>query len=286
MTLSERVQRAGNSIEERRADEGLLLQTLRSQVQSLVSVDELAQLAVDNPKRARSELRSACRRAFEGLAWAYADQEMRIRLTDQLVDAVFGFGVLEDLISDETITEIMVNGPDVVYIERDGVLERTDKRFADAAELRALIDRILGPLGRRVDEASPLVNARLPQGHRVNVVVSPVIRKFASHVITLEEMELMGSVEPEVRMLLEWAVCMRKSIAVVGGTGSGKTTLLNSLSCVIPHRERIVTIEDSAELRFLEHPHVVRMEARPVNAEGLGEITIRGLVDDAACQLA
>ena len=289
MTLSERVQRAGNSVEERPADEGLLLQTLRSQVQSLVSVDELAQLAVDNPKRARSELRSACRRAFEGLAWAYADQEMRIRLTDQLVDAVFGFGVLEDLISDETITEIMVNGPDVVYIERDGVLERTDKRFADAAELRALIDRILGPLGRRVDEASPLVNARLPQGHRVNVVVSPVglggpyvtIRKFASHVITLEEMELMGSVEPEVRMLLEWAVCMRKSIAVVGGTGSGKTTLLNSLSCVIPHRERIVTIEDSAELRFLEHPHVVRMEARPVNAEGLGEITIRGLVINA-----
>ena len=264
MTLSERVQRAGNSIEERPADEGLLLQTLRSQVQSLVSVDELAQLAVDNPKRARSELRSACRRAFEGLAWAYADQEMRIRLTDQLVDAVFGFGVLEDLISDETITEIMVNGPDIVYIERDGVLERTDKRFADAAELRALIDRILGPLGRRVDEASPLVNARLPQGHRVNVVVSPVglggpyvtIRKFASHVITLEEMELMGSVEPEVRMLLEWAVCMRKSIAVVGGTGSGKTTLLNSLS-------------------------LVRMEARPVNAEGLGEITIRGLVINA-----
>ena len=275
MTLSERVQRAGNSVEERSADEGLLLQTLRGQVQALVSVDELAQLAVDNPKRARSELRSACRRAFESLAWAYADQEMRVRLTDQLVDAVFGFGVLEDLIKDETITEIMVNGPDVVYIERDGMLERTDKHFADAAELRALIDRILGPLGRRVDEASPLVNARLPQGHRVNVVVSPVglggpyvtIRKFASHVITLEEMEQMGSIEREVRMLLEWAVCMRKGIAVVGGTG--------------PHRERIVTIEDSAELRFLEHPHVVRMEARPVNAEGLGEITIRGLVINA-----
>ncbi|MBP3866377.1 MAG: CpaF family protein [Eggerthellaceae bacterium] len=286
MTLSERVQRAGNARDEMPANEGFLLQTLRTRVQSLVSVDELAQLAVDNPELARSELRSACRRAFEDLVWSYADQDTRSRLTDQLVDAVFGFGVLEDLITDETVTEIMVNGPESVYVERDGVIVRTERRFADGAELRALVDRILGPLGRRVDEASPMVNARLPQGHRVNVVVAPVglggpyvtIRKFASHVITLGEMESTGSVEPAVRTLLEWAVLARKSIAVVGGTGSGKTTLLNSLSCVIPHRERIVTIEDSAELRFLEHPHVVRMEARPVNAEGLGEITIRDLV--------
>lgn len=286
MTLSERVQRAGNARDEMPANEGFLLQTLRTRVQSLVSVDELAQLAVDNPELARSELRSACRRAFEDLAWSYADQDTRSRLTDQLVDAVFGFGVLEDLITDESVTEIMVNGPESVYVERGGVIVRTERRFADGAELRALVDRILGPLGRRVDEASPMVNARLPQGHRVNVVVAPVglggpyvtIRKFASHVITLGEMESTGSVEPAVRALLEWAVLARKSIAVVGGTGSGKTTLLNSLSCVIPHRERIVTIEDSAELRFLEHPHVVRMEARPVNAEGLGEITIRDLV--------
>lgn len=286
MTLSERVQRAGNARDEMPANEGFLLQTLRTRVQSLVSVDELAQLAVDNPELARSELRSACRRAFEDLVWSYADQDTRSRLTDQLVDAVFGFGVLEDLITDESVTEIMVNGPESVYVERDGVIVRTERRFADGAELRALVDRILGPLGRRVDEASPMVNARLPQGHRVNVVVAPVglggpyvtIRKFASHVITLGEMESTGSVEPAVRTLLEWAVLARKSIAVVGGTGSGKTTLLNSLSCVIPHRERIVTIEDSAELRFLEHPHVVRMEARPVNAEGLGEITIRDLV--------
>lgn len=286
MTLSERVQRAGNSEEKAPEAKGLLLQTLRNQVQSLVSVDELAQLAIDNPELARSELRSACRRAFEDLAWAYADQDMRASLTDQLVDAVFGFGVLEDFITDESITEIMVNGPDSVYVERAGVIVPTDKRFADTAELRSLIDRILGPLGRRVDEASPMVNARMPQGHRVNVVVAPVglggpyvtIRKFASHVITLEEMESLGSVEPTVRVLLEWAVLSRKSIAVVGGTGSGKTTLLNSLSCVIPHNERIITIEDSAELRFLEHPHVVRMEARPVNAEGLGEVTIRELV--------
>ena len=286
MTLSERVQRAGNAESESPSNDGLLFQTLRTQVQSLVSVDELAQLAVDNPERARSELRSACRRAFEDLAWAYADHQTRSRLTEQLVDAVFGFGVLEDLITDESVTEVMVNGPDQVFVERGGVLEQTDRRFVDTAELRALIDRILGPLGRRVDEASPMVNARLPQGHRVNVVVAPVglggpyvtIRKFARRVMTLEEMEAIGSVEPAVRVLLGWAVRSRKSIAVVGGTGSGKTTLLNSLSCLISHKERIVTIEDSAELRFLEHPHVVRMEARPVNAEGLGEITIRDLV--------
>ena len=134
-----------------------------------------------------------------------------------------------------------------------------------------------------------MVNARLPQGHRVNAVVPPIapdgpvvtIRKFTSHVITLDEMERSGSVEPRVRSFLTWAVRARKSIAVVGGTGSGKTTLLNALSCEISHDERIVTIEDSLELRFLEHPHVVRMEARPRNAEGAGEVTIRDLVANA-----
>lgn len=265
------------------------MQRLRDQVQDLMPVDELAQIALDNPERARNELRSACRRAFEGVTWSYVDLATKENLAGQLVDAVFGLGVLEDLIADESITEVIVNGPDRVFVERGGVLEPTGRRFSDNSELRALIDRILGPLGRRVDEASPMVNARLPQGHRVNVVVAPValagpyvtIRKFASHVITLDEMVATGSVEAEAQTLLEWAVRARKSIAVVGGTGSGKTTLLNSLSCVIPHKERIITIEDSAELRFLEHPHVVRLEARPVNAEGLGEVSIRELVINA-----
>ena len=286
MTLYDRVQRAGGAEAEQESFDGSRLQELRSQVQALISVDELAVLAAENPERARNELRSACHRAFESSAWAAVEQRERNRLVGQLVDAVFGFGVLEDLIADESVTEVIVNGPYKVFVERAGKLSPTNRRFADNAELRALIDRILGPLGRRIDEASPMVNARLPQGHRVNVVVAPIalegpyvtIRKFTRHVITLEEMEESGSVEPEVRRFLVWAVRARKSIAVVGGTGSGKTTLLNALSCVIPHDERIITIEDSAELRFLEHPHVVRMEARPENAEGVGEVTIRDLV--------
>ena len=161
--------------------------------------------------------------------------------------------------------------------------------FSDVAHVRALIDRILAPLGRRVDESSPMVDARLPSGHRVNVVIPPLavdgpaitIRKFTERAMTLEQMQEMGSFDARVTQLLMWAVQARKNVAVCGGTGSGKTTLLNALSCTISPLERIVTIEDSAELRFTEHPHVVRMEARPRNAEGVGEVTIRDLVRNA-----
>lgn len=289
MTLSERVRRAGNARTDVTASEGELLEKLRGSVQEEVSVDKLAQLSKANPERARNEIRSACSRVFEGPQWEDVGDEARGRLVAQLLDSIFGFGILEDLIADETITEIIVNGPSSVFIERNGRLMPTDRRFAGLAELRALIDRILGPIGRRIDEASPMVNARLPQGHRVNVVVPPIaldgpyvtIRKFSEHVITLEEMESAGSVEPSVRQFLIWAVRARKSIAVCGGTGSGKTTLLNALSCVIPPQERIVTIEDSAELRFKTHPDVARMEARQENSEGTGEVTIRELVINA-----
>lgn len=289
MTLSERVRLAGNAATDAPVTDGDLLWLLKQQLRALVSVDELARYAQDNPERARNEVRSACRRIFEGEAWERVDASVQSRLVAQLIDVIFGFGVLEDLIADESITEVIVNGPDEVLFERDGKLVPTDRRFADPGDLRALIDRILGPLGRRIDEASPIVNARLPQGHRVNVVVPPIaidgpyvtIRKFSRHVITLGEMEESGSVEAGVRVFLAWAVRARKSIAVVGGTGSGKTTLLNALSYEIPADERIVTIEDSAELRFFNHPDVARMEARPQNAEGTGEITIRQLVINA-----
>ena len=289
MTLSERVRLAGNAASDAPSTDGDLLWLLKQQLRSLVSVDELARYAQDNPERARNEVRSACRRIFEGEAWEHVDGAVQARLVSQLIDVIFGFGVLEDLITDESITEVIVNGPEEVLFERDGKLVPTDRRFADPGDLRALIDRILGPLGRRIDEASPIVNARLPQGHRVNVVVPPIaidgpyvtIRKFSRHVITLGEMEESGSVEAEVREFLAWAVRARKSIAVVGGTGSGKTTLLNALSYEIPVDERIVTIEDSAELRFFNHPDVARLEARPPNAEGTGEVTIRQLVINA-----
>ena len=286
MSLYDRVQRAGNADGDR--DDGAVnrLALLREGVQRLVTVDELAELAQDNPERARNEVKSACRRVFEGPDWLYVDAEERVELVGRLIDSLFGFGVLEDMLADEEITEIIANGPRKVFFERGGKLHVSDRTFSSESELRALIDRILGPIGRRIDEASPMVNARLPQGHRVNVVVPPIaldgpyltIRKFTEHVITLEEMEQSGSIEPELRPFLVWAVQSRRSIAVCGGTGSGKTTLLNALSCVIPKDERIVTIEDSAELRFFEHPDVARMEARPKNAEGTGEVTIRDLV--------
>lgn len=289
MSLYERVKQAGNAQQDCAVDEGDLLGRLRTQLQEGISVDKLARLFQANPDHARNEVRSACRGIFEDPAWDYVSEGVRGRLMAKLLDSIFGFGELEDLIGDETITEVIVNGPGAVFFERDGRICPTDRCFADGAELRSLIDRILGPLGRRIDEASPMVNARLPQGHRVNIVVPPValdgpyltIRKFSEHVITLEEMEESGSVEPLVGRFLRWAVLARKSIAVSGGTGSGKTTLLNALSCVIPAEERIVTIEDSAELRFFNHPDVARLEARPENAEGTGEITIRQLVINA-----
>lgn len=289
MTLSERVIKAGNANVDSNKDDAGLLDDLRSRLREEVSVDQLARLAQTNPERARNEVRSACMRVFNGQDWEGTTPDVEQQLIAQLIDAIFGFGLLEEYLADESITEIMINGPEKVFIERRGKLSPTGRTFNDVEELRALIDRILGPIGRRIDEASPMVNARLPQGHRVNVVVPPIaldgpyvtIRKFSQHVITLDEMQEWGSIDAPMKTFLIWAVRARRSIAVSGGTGSGKTTLLNSLSYVIPHEERIVTIEDSAELRFKSHPNVARMEARPQNAEGQGEVTIRQLVINA-----
>ena len=290
MTLYERALVASEHARaENERSAGDALKLLKAQVEDIVSVDTLALMAQQNPHRARNEVRSACLRVFASEQWASYGSCERDRLLERLLDSIFGFGALERLIEDESITEVMVNGPRKVFFEREGKLYESSETFSDESELRALVDRILGPLGRRIDEASPMVNARLPQGHRVNVVVSPVamdgpfvtIRKFSSHVITLDEMQESGSLDAGLRQFLSWAVAARQSIAVSGGTGSGKTTLLNALSCEIPDEERIVTIEDSAELRFLRHPHVVRMEARPRNAEGEGEITIRDLVTNS-----
>lgn len=290
MTLYERAQRAENAAGNRGAsvpDSALIL--LRNQVRQLLSADEIAAMAKANPSRARSEVRSACRRAFEKPNWSHFPLEERARLAAALIDSIFGFGPIEELMDDPSVTEVMINGPKTIFFERDGRILPSERSFENEGELSALIDRVLGPLGRRVDESSPMVNARLPQGYRMNVVMPPIaingplvtIRKFADRVISLDDMVASRAMEGELRRFLEWAVVSRRSIAVSGGTGSGKTTLLNALSCVIPHEERIVTIEDSAELRFLEHPHVLSLEARPRNAEGLGEVTIRDLVTNA-----
>jgi pilus assembly protein CpaF len=199
-----------------------------------------------------------------------------------------GLGPLEPLLADPEVDEVMVNGPDAVYVERQGLVEPAAVRFTSSAELMHAIERILAPLGRRVDDASPLCDARLADGSRVNVVIPPLslcgpcltIRRFRREGFSLDELVDAGTFEPAAAELLERLVRDRASILVSGGTGSGKTTTLNALSGLIPDGERIVTIEDAAELR-LRQQHVVRLEARPPNLEGSGEVTIRMLVRNA-----
>lgn len=265
------------------------LAILHKQVQEIISPDKLAEYMTNNPQRAKSEIRNAANRCFMSSKWEALNDDEKKELVKNLIDFMFGFGPIEVLLDNPKITEVMVNGTKSIYYELEGKLHRWKQHFNNDEQVRSLIDRILGPLGRRIDEESPMVNARLGSGHRVHAIISPLsldgtiltIRKFAEHVITLEEMTTMNSLDEKLLKFLTWAVLMRKNIAVSGGTGSGKTTLLNALSCKISHRERVITIEDSAELRFLEHPHVIRLEARPRNAEGTGEVTIRDLVINA-----
>ena len=265
------------------------LDVLKQRVSEIISPVEVARLIAGSPRQARSELRLACEKVLEEEPWLIKTAFSADDLIERYLDDVFGFGPLEAMLEDETITEIMVNGSVSLYFEREGKLFRAEQAFGDDNQVYALIDRIIGPLGRRIDESSPMVNARLPRGHRVNAIIPPLaldgpmvtIRKFRAHAFSLEEMQQLGSFDEAIKVLLQWAVLRRCNIAVSGGTGSGKTTLLNALSAVIPFSERIVTIEDSAELRFTEHPHVVRLEARPRSAEGIGEVTIRDLVVNA-----
>ena len=207
------------------------------------------------------------------------------RLEDDVFNEAMRLGPLEDLLADDTITEIMVNGPEKVFVERNGKLRLSDCQFSDDASVMSVIERIVAPLGRRIDESQPYVDARLADGSRVNAIIAPLvlsgptitIRKFAKRELKSEDFIRLGTWSEDMAKFMRLCVTMRKNIIVAGGTGSGKTTLLNLLSGFIPVVERIVTIEDAAELR-LQQPHVVRLEARPANIEGRGAVTIRDLV--------
>ncbi|MDQ3880180.1 MAG: CpaF family protein [Chloroflexota bacterium] len=232
------------------------------------------------------------RRQIEGLFGRIADEEglaltraERVRMLEQITDEILGLGPLEPLLRDESVTEVMVNGPQQVYIEREGRLEMTNVTFQNDDHVMRIIQRIIAPIGRRIDESSPMVDARLVDGSRVNAIIPPLslvgpvitIRKFSASPLTVDDLIRFGTATPEMFEFLEACVKARLNVFVAGGTGSGKTTMLNILSSFIPNDERIVTIEDAAELQ-LRQEHVVTLESRPANIEGKGAIPIRELV--------
>ena len=242
---------------------------------------------LDDPSM-RPRVLAALRRIVKQFEDRIPPQIERDRLVGDLADEALGLGPLERFLADPTITEIMVVDPETIYVEQGGKLLRTDARFTDDDRVRACIERIVTPLGRRIDESSPLVDARLKDGSRVNAVIRPLalrgscitIRKFSANPLTLDKIVGFGGLSEEMARFLVRCVLAKKNIVISGGTGSGKTTLLNVLSAAIPSDERIVTIEDAAELR-LAQPHVVALETRPPNLEGRGEYTIRDLVRNA-----
>lgn len=212
-------------------------------------------------------------------------EEGHRRMLGELLDEIFGLGPLEVLMKDPAISDILVNGPHEVFVERNGRLERAEVIFADERHLMRIIQRIVAKVGRRIDEVSPMVDARLPDGSRVNAIIPPLalggpklsIRRFGKHRLKADDLVELGTAPPEMMQFLEAAVRARVSFLISGGTGAGKTTLLNALSAYIPRGERLITIEDSAEL-MLDHIHVVRLETRDANVEGAGMVTQRDLV--------
>jgi pilus assembly protein CpaF len=212
-------------------------------------------------------------------------REDRERLVEELTDDIMGHGPLERLLADDTVSEIMVNAPNDVWIEREGILHKTTVRFSDESQLRRIINKMVAEVGRRIDEAQPMVDARLPDGSRINAVIPPLslsgalltIRKFGAERLDVDALVRLGTLTPETADLLRRCVRARLNMLISGGTGTGKTTLLNALSAAIPESERIVTIEDAAELRLAQR-HVLRLECRPKNIEGEGEVAIRDLL--------
>lgn len=236
---------------------------------------------------AEGELAERIQQIFEKET-AILTQEQQGVITQAVINRIVGLGPLEPLLADPMITEIMVNDKDNIFIEREGRIEAAEIKFRDTAHLRHVIDRIVAPIGRRIDESSPLVDARLPDGSRVNAIIPPLtiggpaltIRKFSREPFTLARLVELGTISAEIATFLERTVRQRMSILISGGTGSGKTSTLNALALSIPDGERLITIEDSAELQ-LNHPNLVSLESRPPNIEDKGEIPIRQLVRNA-----
>ncbi len=257
-------------------------------IKSRVQTKLLAELDPSMDMSRHAEIRATMEELYttilaeENIVLSRAERQ---RLFEQIVAEILGLGPLEPLLADETITEIMVNGPKNIYIERKGIISRVNVSFENEDHVLRIIDRIVAPLGRRVDESSPYVDARLPDGSRVNVIIRPLslvgptitIRKFSKQPLTVDDLIRFGSVTPEIIEFMRACVMAKLNIVVSGGTGSGKTTLLNVLSGFIPGDERIITIENAAELQ-LRQEHVVTLESRPPNIEGKGEVTIRDLV--------
>ncbi len=252
----------------------------------LERIDLMALAALDRPQ-AESQIRAALQRllAEETTPLSRAERE---RVIEEIGYEILGLGPLDPLLRDAEVTDILVNGPHQVYVEKYGRLQRTSVVFRDDAHLLQIIERIVSAVGRRVDEASPMVDARLPDGSRVNAVIPPLaldgpclsIRRFGRRPYRLDDLLAFKALTEEMTAYLRAVVECRLNVLISGGTGSGKTTLLNCLSSFIPHTERVITIEDAAELR-LQQPHVVRLETRPPNLEGKGEVTARDLVRNA-----
>jgi pilus assembly protein CpaF len=236
----------------------------------------------------RPKVRQALRLIMKDMASDLQPSTNTAQLIDEITDEALGLGPLERLLADETVTEIMVVDPETIFVERKGRIEPTALRFTDDEAVRAVIERIVTPLGRRIDESTPLVDARLKDGSRVNAIIKPLairgscitIRKFSKKPLTMDMLIKFGALTPQMAKFIQRSVRARKNIIISGGTGSGKTTLLNVLSGHIPEEERVVTVEDAAELQ-LAQPHVVSLESRPANMEGRGEYTIRDLVRNA-----
>ena len=263
------------------------MRDVRLQIQTRIINNLDPRLDLADAKAVRSSIEEMFNRAIEDEAVVITRAE-RQRMLDQIVDEILGFGPIQPLLGDDTITEVMVNGPFRVYIERKGKLMLSDATFQNDEHVMRIIDRIIAPIGRRVDESKPFEDARLPDGSRVNIIIPPLslngpiitIRKFPKYRFQPEDYVRFGTASSEMMEFLRACVEARLNIFISGGTGSGKTTLLNILSGYIPEDERIITIEDAAELRLVQD-HVVRLESRSANIEGKGAVTIMDLVKNA-----